>query len=38
MKTLLTTLSVLLIATVSYAQTYTVEHVIDGNTLKFTND
>jgi len=37
MKTLLTTLTVLLIATVSYAQTYTVERVIDGDTLKLTN-
>jgi len=37
MKKLLTTLSILLIATASYAQTYTVERVIDGNTLKLTN-
>jgi len=32
MKTLLTILSILLIATASYAQTYTVERVIDGVT------
>ena len=37
MKKLLTTLAILLIATASYAQTYTVERVIDGNTLKLTN-
>jgi len=37
MKKLLTTLSILLIATSSYAQTYTVERVIDGDTLKLTN-
>jgi len=37
MKKLLTTLSILLIATVSYAQTYTVERVIDGDTIKLTN-
>jgi len=37
MKTLLTTLSILLIATVSYAQMYTVERVIDGDTIKLTN-
>jgi len=37
MNKLLTTLSILLIATVSYAQTYTVERVIDGDTLKLTN-
>jgi len=37
MKKLLTTLSILLIATASYAQTYTVERVIDGDTIKLTN-
>jgi len=36
MKKLLTTLSILLIATASYAQTYTVERVIDGNTIVVT--
>ena len=33
MKKLLTALSILLIATASYAQTYTVERVIDGDTI-----
>jgi len=33
MNKLLTTLSILLVATASYAQTYTVERVIDGNTI-----
>jgi len=37
MKKLLTALSILLIATASYAQTYTVERVIDGDILKLTN-
>jgi len=37
MKKLLTTLTILLIATASYAQTYTVERVIDGDTLKPTS-
>jgi len=37
MKKILTLLFTLLIATVSYAQTYTVERVIDGDTLKLTN-
>jgi len=37
MKILLTSLSILLIATASYAQTYTVERVIDGDTIKHTN-
>jgi len=37
MKKLLTTLSILLIATASYAQIYTVERVIDGGTIKLTN-
>jgi len=37
MKKLLTTLSILLIATTSYAKTYTVERVIDGDTIKLTN-
>ena len=37
MTKLLTTLSILLIATACYAQTYTVERVIDGDTLKLTN-
>jgi len=37
MKKLLTTISILLIATAAHAQTYTVERVIDGNTLKLTN-
>jgi len=37
MKKLLTTLSILFIATASYAETYTVERVIDGDTLKLTN-
>jgi len=37
MKKLLTTLSILLIATASYAQTYIVERVVDGDTLKLTN-
>ena len=37
MTKLLTILSILLIATASYAQTYTVERVIDGDTLKLTN-
>jgi len=37
MKKLLTTLLILLIATASYAQTYTVERVIDGDTIKLTN-
>jgi len=36
MKKLLTTLSILLIATASYAQTYTVERVIDGDTIVVT--
>jgi len=36
MKKLLTTLSILLIATVSYAQTTTVERVIDGDTIVVT--
>jgi len=34
MKKLLTTLSILFIATASYAQTYTVERVIDGDTIE----
>jgi len=37
MKKFLTTLSILLIATASYAQTYTVERVIDGDTIKLTD-
>jgi len=37
MKKLLTTLSILIIATASYAQTYIVERVIDGDILKLTN-
>jgi len=37
MNKLITTLSILLITTASYAQTYTVERVIDGDTLKLTN-
>jgi len=36
MKKLLTTISILLIATASYAQTYTVERVIDGGTIVVT--
>jgi len=36
MKKLLTTISILLIATSSYAQTYTVERVIDGDTIVVT--
>ena len=37
MKKTLTTLSILLIAAVSYAQNYVVERVIDGDTIKLTN-
>jgi len=37
MNKLLTTLSILLITTVSYAQTYTVERVIDAATLELSN-
>jgi len=37
MNKLITTISILLIATASYAQTYTVERVIDGEYLKLTN-
>jgi len=37
MKKLIITISILLIATAGYAQTYTVERVIDGDTLKLTN-
>jgi len=36
MKRILTTISILLIATVSYAQTYTVLRVIDGDTIMLT--
>ena len=37
MKKLTTTIAILLTVTASYAQIYTVERVIDGNTLKLTN-
>jgi len=37
MTKLLTTISILLIATSAHAQTYTVERVIDGDTIKLTN-
>jgi len=37
MNKFITTILILFIATVSYAQTYTVERVIDGITLKLTN-
>ena len=37
MKKLITTLSILLIATWAFAETYTVERVIDGDTIKLTN-
>jgi len=37
MNKLLTTLTILLIATASYAQTYTVERVIDGDTIVVMN-
>ena len=38
MKKLFTTLSILLLATASYAQTYTVERVIDKDVIESTND
>jgi len=37
MKKLTTTISILLLATASYGETYTVERVIDGDTLKLTS-
>jgi len=37
MKKLITTISILLIATAAFAETYTVERVVDGDTLKLTN-
>jgi len=37
MKILITIMSILLIATVSYAQIYTVESVIDGDTIAVTS-
>ena len=37
MKNLLTILSILLLTTSAYAETYTVERVIDAGTLKLTN-
>jgi len=36
-RKLLITLSILLIATATYAQSYTVERVIDGDTIRLTN-
>jgi len=37
MTKIITIISILFIATASYAQTYTVERVIDGDTIKLTN-